>query len=82
MAQIGELLAEQQAWSQANTGQVSGYIEGNQVTVQNSGTAAVNTPLTGVTGVGSSYGGIQSGWTSAPAGTEHLHRRDELADGA
>jgi len=66
MAQIGALLAEQQAWSQANTGQVSGYIEGDQVTLQNTGTAAVNTPLTGVTGVGSVYGGIQSGWTSVP----------------
>jgi hypothetical protein len=67
MAQIGQLLAEQQAWSKASAGQVSGYIEGNQVTVQNSGTEAVNTPLTGVTGVGSVYGGIQSGWTSTPA---------------
>jgi hypothetical protein len=67
VAQIGQLLAEQQAWSKANAGQVSGYIEGNQVTVQNSGTEAVNTPLTGVAGVGSTYGGIQSGWTSTPA---------------
>jgi hypothetical protein len=69
MAQIGQLLAEQQAWSKANAGQVSGYIEGNQLTVQNSGKEAVSTPLTGVTGVGSAYGGIQSGWTSAPAAT-------------
>ncbi len=68
MAQIGQLLAEQQAWSKANASQVSGYIEGNQVTVQNSG-SAVNAPLTGVSGVGSSYGGTQSGWTSAPAAT-------------
>jgi hypothetical protein len=66
MAQIGQLLAEQQVWRNANASQVSGYIEGNQVTVQNSGTEAVNTPLTGVTSVGSAYGGIQSGWTSAP----------------
>jgi hypothetical protein len=66
VAQIGQLLAEQQAWSKANASKVSGYIEGNQVTVQNSGTEAVNTPLTGVTSVGSVYGGIQSGWTSAP----------------
>ncbi len=68
MAQIGELLAEQEAWSKANTGQVSGYIEGGTVTVQNSGTEAVNTPLTGVPAVGKVYGGIQSGWTST-AGT-------------
>ncbi len=48
MAQIGQLLAEQQTWSAAvNTGQVSGYIEGNQVTVNNSGACAINAPLTG-----------------------------------
>ena len=66
MAQIGQLLAEQQAWSHASAGQVSGYIEGNHITIQNSG-AAISMPLTGVTGVGSLYGGIQSGWTSVPA---------------
>jgi hypothetical protein len=69
MAQIGALLAEQQAWSKASASQVSGYIEGNQVTVQNAGTEAVGTPLTGVPTVGSTYGGIQSGWTSAPTAT-------------
>jgi hypothetical protein len=69
MAQIGALLAEQQAWSKANTGQVSGYIEGGVLTLQNTGAEAVTTPLTGVTGVGAVYGGIQSGWTSVPAAT-------------
>ena len=69
MVQIGQLLAEQQAWSQANTGQVSGYIEGNQVTVNNAGSSAVNAPLTGIVGVGSAYGGVQSGWTSVPPAT-------------
>lgn len=69
MAQIGELLVEQQAWSAANASQVSGYIEGSKVTLENSGAAAVSTPLTGVTGVGTSYGGTQSGWTSAPTAT-------------
>jgi hypothetical protein len=67
VAQIGQLLAEQQAWSKANASQVSGYIEGNQVTIQNSGAGVVNAPLTGVTGVGSVYGGTQSGWQSVPA---------------
>ncbi len=69
---IATVLAEQAAWKTASamgTGKVSGYIEGNQVTVTNSGTAAVNAPLTGVTGVGSSYGGITSGWTSVPVAT-------------
>jgi hypothetical protein len=69
---IGTLLAEQTAWKTASaigTGKVSGYIEGNQVTITNSGTAAVNAPLTGVTGIGTSYGGITSGWTSVPVAT-------------
>jgi hypothetical protein len=73
MAQIGALLAEQQAWSKASTGQVSGYIEGSQITIQNTASSAVSMPLTGVTGVGSVYGGIQSGWTSAPAKTSTFH---------
>jgi hypothetical protein len=46
------VLAEQQAWSAASASQVSGYIEGNKVTINNSGASAVNAPLTGVTGVG------------------------------
>lgn len=69
MAQIGEILARQQAWNTASASQVTGYIEGNQVTLNNTGTAAVNAPLTGVTGIGSVYGGIQSGWTSVPVAT-------------
>ena len=64
--QIAQLLAQQAAWA-ANT-QVSGYIQGNQVTVTNAG-AAANVPLTGISSVGSSYGGTQSGWTNAAAGS-------------
>ena len=69
---IATVLAEQTAWKTASasgTGTVSGYIEGNKVTITNSGKSAVNAPLTGVTGVGSSYGGITSGWTSVPVAT-------------
>lgn len=70
LAAIGKLLGEQAAWKSAlSAGQVSGYIEGNQVTILNSGASAISVPLTGVNGVGSLYGGIQSGWTSVPAGT-------------
>jgi hypothetical protein len=69
LPQVAGLLAEQDAWHQASRGQVSGYIEGTQMTIENSGSEAVTLPLTGVTGVGASYGGIQSGWTTAPAGT-------------
>ena len=64
--QISTLLAEQAAWA-ANT-QVSGYIQGNQVTITNGG-AAANVPLTGIAAVGSTYGGTQSGWTNQAAGT-------------
>ena len=67
MAQIATLLTEQSGWA-ANTS-VSGYIEGNQVTITNSASAAATVPLTGITSVGSSYAGTQTGWTSIPAGT-------------
>ncbi|MBV8987364.1 MAG: hypothetical protein JO372_02275 [Solirubrobacterales bacterium] len=69
MAQIGTLLTQQANWATASTSQVSGYIQGNQVTVTNSGTGAIETPLTGITTVGSSYGGSQSGWTSENPGS-------------
>jgi len=67
MAQIGTLLSEQAGWAAANASQISGYIEGNVVTVNNNG-AATEIPLTG-TNVGTPYAGTQSGWTSAPTGT-------------
>jgi hypothetical protein len=66
MAQIGTLLNEQSNWA-ANTS-VSGYIQGNQVTITNAGTTSVQAPLSGVTTVGSAYGGSQSGWAALPAG--------------
>jgi hypothetical protein len=68
MAQVGTLLTEQAGWAAANATQVSGNIQGNVVTVSNSGTAAVELPLTG-TNIGSAYGGSTSGWTLAPSGT-------------
>jgi hypothetical protein len=63
---IANLLAEQQAWSASSA--VSGYVEGNTVTVDNGG-AAIEVPLTGIENVGSAYAGTQSGWTEAPLGT-------------
>ncbi|MBV9002002.1 MAG: Ig-like domain-containing protein [Solirubrobacterales bacterium] len=66
MAQIGALLSQQAAWAANNT--VTGYIQGNQVTITNTG-AAVQAPLSGITTAGSAYGGTQSGWASVPAGT-------------
>jgi hypothetical protein len=67
MAQIGSLLSEQAGWAAANVSQISGYIAGNVVTVNNNG-AAIALPLTGTT-VGSPYAGSQSGWVLAPPGT-------------
>jgi len=66
MQQIATLLAQQAAWS-ANTW-VSGYIQGNQVTITNSGTGAAQVPVTGDPAVGSVYGGTQSGWTTIGTG--------------
>lgn len=65
---IATLLGQQSAWSTASTGQVSGYIEGGQVTIVNNGSAAVSLPLSG-TEVGDMYGGTRSGWGTAPPGT-------------
>jgi hypothetical protein len=71
MPQIGQLLTQQVAWSSAATArQVTGYIQGNQVTLQNGG-GPIQTPLTGIPSVGSVYGGIQSGWQSVPSGNSN-----------
>ena len=67
MAQIGTLLSEQAGWVAANASQISGYIDGSTVTVNNNG-AATEIPLTG-TNVGTQYAGTVSGWTLAPSGT-------------
>jgi hypothetical protein len=67
MAQIGILLNEQAGWATATASQITGFIAGKTVTVQNNG-PATEIPLTG-TSVGSPYAGTQSGWTLAPSGT-------------
>jgi hypothetical protein len=68
-SQSGALLLEQQAWSNAlAAGNLSGYMQGNQVTITNTTGAAISAPLTG-TSVGTLYGGIKSGWTGVPAGS-------------
>ena len=68
MQAIGTLLNEQAAWATAGGSQVTGSIEGNVVTIKNSG-AAIQLPLTGMTDVGTPYAGTVSGWTNAPSGT-------------
>jgi Invasin, domain 3 len=67
MAQAGILMTSQSTWL-ANT-HVTGYIQGNTVTVTNTGGTSANLPLSGIPAVGSDYGGIRSGWTGVPAGT-------------
>ncbi len=68
MQATATLLSEQAAWATAGGSQVTGSIEGNLVTINNSG-SAIQMPLTGIQGVGDMYGGNQSGWTNAKAGT-------------
>ncbi|HEY4280668.1 MAG TPA: hypothetical protein VGM91_20795 [Conexibacter sp.] len=62
---VADLLARQNAWA-AGSRQVTGYIEGNQVTLVNAA-GAISAPLSG-TEVGEMYGGMRSGWTSLPTG--------------
>jgi hypothetical protein len=67
MSQIGTLLTDQATWTTDKVSQVTGSIEGNVVTVDNTTGGAVDLPLTGTTG-GTPYAGSESYWTSAPAG--------------
>ena len=73
---VGQVLADQTAWSAAQTaGTVKATEENGVVTVTNTGTGAVNVPVTvppgttvGGAAFGSAYDGQLSGWTSV-AGT-------------
>ncbi len=65
--QIGDLLARQADWASANASTVTGYVEGEEVVVTNSGRADVPVPISG-TEFGSSYGGTRSGWDEDPEG--------------
>ncbi len=73
---VGQVLADQTAWTAAETaGTVTASEENGVVTVKNTGTGAVNVPVTvppgttvGTSAFGSPYGGQLSAWTSV-AGT-------------
>ena len=67
MSQVGDLLGRQSTWASASASSVTGYVEGAQVTLVNSGTAAIDVPLTG-TEAGTAYGGSQSGWVRTALG--------------
>ena len=82
---VGQVLADQTAWSAAQTaGSVTATEQNGVVTVKNTGTGAVNVPITappgttiGTAAFGSSYDGQLSAWTSVAAGgsvtlTEHV----------
>jgi hypothetical protein len=60
-------LKEQAGWAATHAGQITGFVQGSAVTVQNNG-PATEIPLTG-TNVGTPYAGTQSGWTLAPSDT-------------
>jgi hypothetical protein len=65
----GQLLQTQAAWA-ASQSQVTGYLQGGKVRIRSSASSTVQFPLAGATGVGSSYGGLVSGWSSiAPGAT-------------
>jgi hypothetical protein len=65
----GQLLQTQAQWA-ANSGQITGYLQGGKVYVQSTASSTVQFPLAGTTGVGSAYGGQVSGWGSiAPGAT-------------
>lgn len=68
--EIAEHLARQEAWAAAQTSDVSGYIEGSSVIVENAG-AAVEAPISG-TEFGTLYGGTRSGWDYLPRGRTEL----------
>ena len=73
---VGQVLANQAAWSAAQTaGTVTATEENGVVTVKNTGLGAVNVPVTAPAGTtiggsafGSSYDGQVSAWTSVAAG--------------
>ena len=73
-----QLLAEQQAWSKASAGQVSGYIEGNKVTIQNSG-ARNQHPAHGRHGCWIGIWRHPVRMDERAGRDEHTHRSDRLA---
>jgi hypothetical protein len=67
-AEIGDLLSRWAAWRSAlGKREVTGYIEGSQVRIVNSASTPLQVPVSG-TEAGTEYGGLRSGWLSAPAG--------------
>ena len=74
---IAQLLAEQSAWAANN--QVSGYIQGNQVTITNSGTGAAELPLSGITDRRLELRRHSVRLDERARRREHLHRADHLA---
>ncbi len=73
---IGNVLADQSAWSAAQTaGTVKATEQNGTVTITNTGSSAVSVPATapggttvGTAAYGQAYGGELSTWTSIPAG--------------
>ncbi len=92
---VGQVLADQTAWTAAETaGTVTASEENGVVTVKNTGTGAVNVPVTapkgttvGTSAFGTPYDGQSSAWTSVAADgsvtlTEHVAPTITSADSA
>lgn len=68
MTDAGIVLQKQGAWNQAQQGgQVSGYVQGNTVTITGPGGTSVPVTAPAGTAFGSAYAGEQSGWTTLGA---------------
>jgi hypothetical protein len=68
--QISDELTRQASWKAAReSGQVTGYLLNGEVILTNTGTSAVEVPVTGML-VGGLYGGHRSGWTTVGAGAQ------------
>ena len=80
MGQIGTLLTEQAGWA-ANSGKVTGSIQGNAVTVSNGTGGQLEIPLTGTT-VGTRVRGQPVGLGAGAGGNEHVHRARRVARAA
>ncbi len=66
--QIADTLARQDSWA-TNQPKVTAWLQDGRLHVRNTGTAAIDVPLTG-TGIGDVYGGQRSSWTTLGAGAE------------
>jgi hypothetical protein len=69
MTESGQELTRQVAWASARAqGRVTAYRLGVNVVISNSGSTAIDVPVTG-TGTAATYGGVRSRWVSVAPGS-------------